>query len=364
MSEQKDDQKDVEVYCDFKYELLDFPDEILVNIMTHLTVDGFCNLLFTCKDLHRFSDEDWIWEQIVKNQTPNLYPYKPQQENYKWLCLVSNQDRVDSTFDRFYGGKTRHGEIYGTAIKLAGSNLAHLGAPDIRSIKSGTFYEGKLHGYGICWFKNGNRYEGEWKHGKQDGNGKMFWTDEKVGDYYEGEWKDDHRHGQGKYVWSKGSSYTGNFQMNDLEGFGVYTFKSGQYIGNWNDSTRHGQGIIKWNNGNQYEGSFVRNRKHGHGIYTWVDGAIYDGDWVEDDRSGEAVTTWANGMSYQGSYKNDLRNGYGVLVWPDGDMYKGRWKDGGRWGSGIFTSDGKTTEQCWQEEPKTQYSKQLAPKHP
>jgi len=45
-------------------------------------------------------------------------------------------------------------------------------------------------GYGVLTWKNGNRYEGDWKHGKQCGHGTLLGKDgNKMRVIYAGNWK-------------------------------------------------------------------------------------------------------------------------------------------------------------------------------
>ena len=43
---------------------------------------------------------------------------------------------------------------------------------------------------GIFYYKNGSKYNGEWKNDKKEGKGIFYWND---GAKYDGEWKDDKR---------------------------------------------------------------------------------------------------------------------------------------------------------------------------
>ena len=77
---------------------------------------------------------------------------------------------------------------------------------------SGEWGPNGLHGYGIALYVTGERYEGQWKEGKRDGWGIMWWPQwilpsppsscssgeaEKGWERYEGEWKGGKRSGEG-----------------------------------------------------------------------------------------------------------------------------------------------------------------------
>lgn len=42
-------------------------------------------------------------------------------------------------------------------------------------------------------YKDGSFYEGQWKQGKREGNGTLYYTN---GDVFQGVWKDDLKHGK------------------------------------------------------------------------------------------------------------------------------------------------------------------------
>ena len=50
------------------------------------------------------------------------------------------------------------------------------------------------------YYKNGDRYEGEWKNDDREGKGILNY---KNGDRYDGEWKNDKREGKGILYYNK-----------------------------------------------------------------------------------------------------------------------------------------------------------------
>ncbi|MFP4470902.1 MAG: hypothetical protein ACLFPE_09465 [Bacteroidales bacterium] len=70
-------------------------------------------------------------------------------------------------------------------------------------------------------------YEGKCKRGYAHGQGMAIGEDR-----YEGKFRKGMPHGLGTYTWSTGEIYTGHFVEGELDGEGIYTYKS-----NGNDTT-------------------------------------------------------------------------------------------------------------------------------
>ena len=98
-----------------------------------------------------------------------------------------------------------------------------------------------INGEGTLTWAGGDQYIGEFKDGKQHGQGTYTWSDQQ----YVGEWKDDDKHGQGTLTWADGDQYVGDFVNGKRTGQGTYTDVNGnQYIGEWKDGMKHGQGTF------------------------------------------------------------------------------------------------------------------------
>lgn len=78
--------------------------------------------------------------------------------------------------------------------------------------------------YGTWTVPNGDKYVGEFKHGKPNGQGTRTWP---KGDKYAGEFKDDILNGQGTYTWPDGSKYVGEFRDGKPNGQGTDTWPNG-----------------------------------------------------------------------------------------------------------------------------------------
>ena len=75
---------------------------------------------------------------------------------------------------------------------------------------------------------DGSCYEGEWKDGKHNGQGKATSPDGSI--CYEGELKDGKENGQGKLTYPNGSCYEGEWKDGNPTGTGKVTFPDGTVI--------------------------------------------------------------------------------------------------------------------------------------
>ncbi len=62
------------------------------------------------------------------------------------------------------------------------------------------------HGRGVCTWTDGERYEGEFRDGKQHDYGVDAFVD---GDWYDGEWHDGEQHGRGVFRFADGRVFDG-----------------------------------------------------------------------------------------------------------------------------------------------------------
>jgi hypothetical protein len=184
-------------------------------------------------------------------------------------------------------------------------------------------------------YEIGDKYEGEWKDGKRNGQGTMIYED---GDQYEGEWNDGKLHGQGTYLYKDGD----------------------KHVGEYKDGGRNGQGTLTWSDGNKYVGEFKDGVMSGQGTYTWPDGRKYVGEWKDGVMNGQGTYTWPDGRKYVGEWKDDKYDGQGTYTWPDGRKYVGDYKDGNEWNGTYYDKQGKATtvQQEGEKLDEKEFSKQ------
>ncbi len=145
--------------------------------------------------------------------------------------------------------------------------------------------------FGTYTWASGNKYVGEFKDGKANGQGTYTWAN---GDKYVGEWKDNKLHGQGTFTFANGNKYVGEYKDNNMHGQGVETHHQYQYVGQFKDSMYHGQGTwtvsedfthyidqneINSKKGDRYVGEWAHGLIQGSGIYYHADGRVEEGYW-------------------------------------------------------------------------------------
>ncbi len=152
----------------------------------------------------------------------------------------------------------------------------------------GEYLKNRRSGTGFYKWKNGNRYIGQWKDGKQHGYGFTMNTENQItsAGLFE----------NGKLVKSfyddyKNAKTTGNCRGNCKDGFGMYSYSNGdKYWGFFDSSQRAQVGIYAWNNGSVYTGAYKDlGKRTGYGMYTYVDGSIFKGMFIDDRIDGLGV---------------------------------------------------------------------------
>jgi hypothetical protein len=146
----------------------------------------------------------------------------------------------------------------------------------------------------------GNKYDGEFKNGNKEGNGKMYYVS---GNMYNGSWVNNKMDGKGKFTTKNADVYNGEFKNNDYEGIGEY----------------------KWANGDIYNGSWTNGKKSGYGKQILANGNNYEGNFLDGKMNGRGTYKFASGHVYTGEFKNDQYEGYGELKNIDGTVKKGMW---------------------------------------
>lgn len=199
----------------------------------------------------------------------------------------------------------------------------------------GEFRNGKFNGDGEYFFagedfKKGNKFIGEFRNGLFNGHGIFHFIAEgkQKGDLYEGEFRDGKFNGPGKYVFANGDVFIGEFSDSQFEGQGSLVYKnSDRYVGEFKKGLRSGHATIYYADGNKFIGEFENDVCHGQGTYYFESGDTYVGMFIDGKIKGQGVLYFKNGDRYIGEFKDAKFNGLGVLYQADGKVKSGNWKD-------------------------------------
>ncbi|MCB9285233.1 MAG: PDZ domain-containing protein [Lewinellaceae bacterium] len=179
---------------------------------------------------------------------------------------------------------------------------------------------------------DGSRYEGQFKNGRFDGVGTIYFGTEAI---YSGQFQNGLRHGKG--VEASGSSrYEGEFRDNIRDGHGKLEIGGNTLEGEWVAGRPKGQFTISYANGNQYRGDFHNGTPHGFGVMTYANGHRFEGQWADGAKT-EGKYTWPNGEYYEGAFDDKGRTGQGAFYFLNGARYEGGWKNDEMDGEGKIT---------------------------
>lgn len=173
---------------------------------------------------------------------------------------------------------------------------------------------------------SGAVYTGEFKYGKEDGEGQLIWKD---GSSYQGEFKNGLREGYGVMVYADKSIYKGDWEKGLMQGYGVYEFACGHvYEGTFAKNEMNGQGRITYATGDVYEGMMFNNKAEGKGSIIKRDGSIFTGMFRHGERLGEGMTVWANGLQLSGNWDYNYLTKEAVFQFPSGLQVTTKWASG------------------------------------
>lgn len=214
----------------------------------------------------------------------------------------------------------------------------------------GNWKNGKREGTGEMWYADGN-YKGDWKNDLFDGTGTRIYrstdlTSNIILETYSGEWKEGKRSGSGEETDGDGlNRYVGKF-LNDRFVYGSIYFRSGEkYVGGYSIEGFTGFGTL-YNSGGTviYSGEFKNNSRNGKGTATTDDG-IYKGIWKNNLLDiAESITNLDGSPKTKKDYPGAMGCVDGDCITGTGEFrdinstYIGNWSGGKKNGAGVLKS--------------------------
>ena len=173
---------------------------------------------------------------------------------------------------------------------------------NVEYIYVGEFANGVKQGKGNLSSKdNKYNYEGDWLNDKFEGFGTLFNQEEK----YNGKFKEGKYHGEGNLYKKNGEQYIGEFN-NGIFVKGKIKFNNGDsYEGNIINNLMEGKALYKYKNGDIFKGTFMKGKKK-FGSLTFNEGKNkYEGYFENDKFSGEGILN-INGEEKKGIFKDGI----------------------------------------------------------
>ena len=97
-------------------------------------------------------------------------------------------------------------------------------------------------------------------------------------------------------IYENGRKYIGQFKNGKREGYGIMYFPDGgRYEGNWENDLAHGKGIEYYQNGDRYEGNYFKDEEDGEGVYYYNNGDRIMGNYKNGNKVGKHVKLCSNG---------------------------------------------------------------------
>ena len=238
--------------------------------------------------------EGLIWDGFGAEEWSDGSKYVGEYKNGKF----HGQGTTTSLDGSKYTGEYKNGQMDGQGTFTSSDGSKYIGmfkndfrngqgietSPDMKIIKG-------------VW-KNGIFWNGFGREKRSDGKkARDFYEGGKIikkeltlsnGDKYFGEFKDGKYDGQGTFTWPNGGKYTGKFKDGKYNGQGTYTYGKGEW------------------EGQKYVGEFKNGKFNGQGIYTWSDGRRFVGEFY--------LGTFWNGTEYDINGKNTIKVENGKII--------------------------------------------------
>ena len=191
---------------------------------------------------------------------------------------------------------------------------------------SGNFSKGEKKGQGkLIDFVKNCEYEGEFRNNMKNGYGVEKYRD---GSIYKGEFKDDMKHGKGILLLQGNGDYgcEGEFKNDKICGKGKFKWnEKKEYIGDWDNNEICGYGIILEGK-MRHIGYFCHDVKDGFGATFYVDqNFVLVGKWESDLIEGPSVLINLSDNSnnennvFESKHNINFENSNEIIV----GMYKG-----------------------------------------
>ncbi|ANQ08390.1 Uncharacterized protein PCOAH_00026340 [Plasmodium coatneyi] len=178
---------------------------------------------------------------------------------------------------------------------------------------------------------------------------------------YIGEFEKDQITGFGLYVHFSKSIYVGHWKGGKTNHYGIFTHTDGTfYKGFWSNDKQNEKGIEHVNANYVFLGNYRRGEKNGFGAFILKNESMYIGNienncfskkgiyffnrkkmyitnWEKNCIGGACEIVWLDRRQFYGYHStNNSKEGIGIYKWNDGRIYFGNWSNNKQHGYGVF----------------------------
>lgn len=249
--------------------------------------------------------------------------------NYIQNHKLNYQEYYPSPLNTYksYPIKFKNGDIYHGNWNIDGQMEGYgiYSIKDKNLITEGIWKKGNII-YGRIFFPNNNIYEGYIKNSLPDGKGIIYFANKEI---YRGDFINGEMTGKGTYIYADKSYYTGAINNGIFNGEGSMKWINGtEFHGNFLDSTLSGKGKI-FNDiiGEKYIGNFDKNDFNGYGIYSYNNGDVFEGNFEHGIKKGKGIFKRNDKVKFEVIWEDDLPNGNGVATYNKFTL-NGLWRNG------------------------------------
>jgi hypothetical protein len=180
------------------------------------------------------------------------------------------------------------------------------------------------HGFGICYYKNGDKYTGLWQDDKKSGWGRYEFK--ATGKIFQGEFKENNVEGYVEYISKNGIIHQGKMKNQKFVNQELMIIHHpGFYLA----------GVMTFN--------LVLGKLTGLAKINYKNGGVYEGEIIENSECGWGITRNPDRSILRGYKTDGLPNGYCELDSPNGDRFFGHFINGKKQGLAISYTSGNYT---------------------
>ncbi|KJP90191.1 hypothetical protein AK88_00039 [Plasmodium fragile] len=191
------------------------------------------------------------------------------------------------------------------------------------------------HGLGVIITPDQCMYIGEFEKDQITGFGLYVHFSKSI---YVGHWKGGKTNHYGIFTHTDGTFYKGLWSNDKQNEKGIeHVYANYVFLGNYKRGEKNGFGAFILKNESMYIGHIENNCFSKKGIYFFNRKKMYITNWEKNCIGGACEIVWLDRRQFYGYHStNNSKEGIGIYKWNDGRIYFGNWSNNKQHGYGVF----------------------------